>query len=87
VAIPLQYWHADNASRKPFHYLKARKMIALDIFTPNSPTPYATAYVSRNAPPESIDSIRKGWADLLQTVVTVATREATESELEAALGL
>lgn len=62
-------------------------MIALDLFTPDQPAPYATAYVSREASPEAIESIRAGWQHLLKKPVSVITREATESELEAAVGL
>ena len=62
-------------------------MIALDLFTPDHHAPYTTAYVSRNASPEAIESIREGWEQLLKTPVSVVTREATESELDAAVGL
>lgn len=62
-------------------------MIALDIYTPDHTDPYTTAYVSRDASPEAIESIRAGWADLLRAPVTVVVREAQESELDAVVGI
>lgn len=62
-------------------------MIALDLFTPDHPAPYTTAYVGREASPEAIESIRAGWEQLLKAPVSVTTREATESELDAVVGL
>lgn len=62
-------------------------MIALDLYTPDHPEPYTTAYVSRDASPEAIESVRAGWSELLRAPVTVVVRDAPESELDAVVGL
>lgn len=62
-------------------------MIALDLYTPDHTEPYTTAYVSRDASPEAIESIRAGWEGLLRAPVSVVVREAPEPELDAVVGI